>query len=199
MRQTGGRGQYGHVRDRDRAQRAGRRLRVREPHHGRRHPARLHPRGRPGHPGGHDHRRAGRLPHGRHQGRSSSTAPTTTSTRPSWPSRSPARWRSRRAPSKAQPVLLEPMMAVEVVTPAEFMGDVMGDLNSRRGHIDGMEQRGNAQVITATVPLVHHVRLRDRPALHDARAAPPTPCSSSTTPRCPRASRPRSSPRSEGV
>jgi len=45
------------------------------------------------------------------------------------------------------------VMAVEVVTPGEFMGDVMGDLNSRRGHIDGMEQRGNAQVINATVPL----------------------------------------------
>ena len=69
---------------------------------------------------------------------------------------------------KAQPVLLEPMSAVEVVTPAEFMGDVMGDLSSRRGHVDGMEQRGNAHVITATVPLVDHVRLRDRPALHDA-------------------------------
>jgi elongation factor G len=54
---------------------------------------------------------------------------------------------------KAQPVLLEPVMAVEVVTPAEFMGDVMGDLNSRRGHIAGMEPRGTSQVITATVPL----------------------------------------------
>ena len=54
---------------------------------------------------------------------------------------------------KADPVLLEPMMAVEVVTPAEFMGDVMGDLNARRGHIDGMEPRGNTQVIRATVPL----------------------------------------------
>ncbi len=54
---------------------------------------------------------------------------------------------------KAQPVLLEPMSAVEVVTPADFMGDVMGDLSSRRGHIEGMEQRGNAHVITATVPL----------------------------------------------
>jgi elongation factor G len=59
----------------------------------------------------------------------------------------------KNASQKAKPVLLEPMMAVEVVTPAEFMGDVMGDLNSRRGHIDGMEPRGNAQVITATVPL----------------------------------------------
>jgi len=59
----------------------------------------------------------------------------------------------KNAAQKAKPVLLEPMMAVEVVTPAEFMGDVMGDLNSRRGHIDGMAPRGNAQVITATVPL----------------------------------------------
>jgi hypothetical protein len=49
---------------------------------------------------------------------------------------------------KAKPVLLEPVMAVEVVTPEEYMGDVIGDLNSRRGHIGGMEQRGNAQVIT---------------------------------------------------
>ena len=54
---------------------------------------------------------------------------------------------------RAQPVLLEPMSAVEVVTPAEFMGVVMGDLSSRRGHVHGMEQRGNAHVITATVPL----------------------------------------------
>jgi elongation factor G len=59
----------------------------------------------------------------------------------------------KNAAQKAKPVLLEPMMAVEVVTPAEYMGDVMGDINSRRGHIDGMEPRGNAQVITATVPL----------------------------------------------
>ncbi|HMK93560.1 MAG TPA: elongation factor G, partial [Thermoleophilia bacterium] len=54
---------------------------------------------------------------------------------------------------KAHPTLLEPLFAVEVVTPAEFMGDVMGDLSSRRGHVDGMEQRGNSQVINATVPL----------------------------------------------
>jgi len=54
---------------------------------------------------------------------------------------------------KARPVLLEPVMSVEVVTPAEFMGDVMGDLSSRRGHIGGMEQRGSAQVIDSTVPL----------------------------------------------
>ncbi len=49
--------------------------------------------------------------------------------------------------------LLEPIFAVEVVTPEEYMGDVIGDLNSRRGRVEGMEARGNAQVITARVPL----------------------------------------------
>jgi len=59
----------------------------------------------------------------------------------------------KNAAQKAHPVLLEPVVAVEVVTPAEFMGDVIGDLNSRRGHVSGMEPRGTAQVINATVPL----------------------------------------------
>jgi elongation factor G len=54
---------------------------------------------------------------------------------------------------KSQPTLLEPTMAVEVNTPEEFMGDVIGDLSSRRGHIEGMEPRGNAQIIRAKVPL----------------------------------------------
>ena len=49
----------------------------------------------------------------------------------------------KEAARKAKPVLLEPIMAVEVVTPEDYMGDVIGDLNSRRGQIDGMEQRGN--------------------------------------------------------
>jgi elongation factor G len=59
----------------------------------------------------------------------------------------------KAAVARAKPVLLEPVFAVEVVTPEEFMGEVIGDLNRRRGHILGMEQRGNAQVITADVPL----------------------------------------------
>lgn len=54
---------------------------------------------------------------------------------------------------KADPVLLEPFMSVEVVTPEEFLGDVMGDLNSRRGRIEGMDRRGNAQLVRAKVPL----------------------------------------------
>jgi elongation factor G len=59
----------------------------------------------------------------------------------------------KEAARRAKPVLLEPVFAVEVVTPEEFMGDVIGDLNRRRGHVSGMEQRGNAQVIKAFVPL----------------------------------------------
>jgi elongation factor G len=54
---------------------------------------------------------------------------------------------------KAQITLLEPIMSVEVVTPEEYMGDVIGDLNSRRGKIQSMEKRGNSQVIKAMVPL----------------------------------------------
>jgi elongation factor G len=59
----------------------------------------------------------------------------------------------KEAASRAKPVLLEPIFRVEVVTPEDFMGDVIGDLNRRRGHVAGMEQRGSAQVITAYVPL----------------------------------------------
>ena len=59
----------------------------------------------------------------------------------------------KEAARKADPVILEPVMAVEVVTPEEYMGDVMGDLNSRRGKISGMAPRKDAQVIRAMVPL----------------------------------------------
>ena len=56
---------------------------------------------------------------------------------------------------KAGPVLLEPVMKVEVVTPEDYMGAVIGDLNSRRGQISGMDQRGNARVVDALVPLAN--------------------------------------------
>jgi len=49
--------------------------------------------------------------------------------------------------------LLEPIAAVEVATPDDFMGDVIGDLNSRRGRVEGMEQRGNTHVVRAQVPI----------------------------------------------
>ena len=56
---------------------------------------------------------------------------------------------------KARPKLLEPIMKVEVVTPEDYMGDIIGDLNSRRGQVGGMDQRGNARVIDAMVPLAN--------------------------------------------
>ncbi|RMH81457.1 MAG: elongation factor G [Actinomyces sp.] len=59
----------------------------------------------------------------------------------------------REAARKAAPILLEPVMMVEVVTPDDYLGDVVGDLNSRRGQVQGTEQRGNNQVIRALVPL----------------------------------------------
>jgi elongation factor G len=59
----------------------------------------------------------------------------------------------QEAAKRAKPILLEPVFAVEVVTPEEYMGDVIGDLNRRRGRVHGMEPRGNAQVVSAHVPL----------------------------------------------
>ena len=59
----------------------------------------------------------------------------------------------KEAARRAKPVLLEPVMAVEVVTPEDYMGDVFGDLSARRGRVEGSEQRGNSMVIRATVPL----------------------------------------------
>ncbi len=61
----------------------------------------------------------------------------------------------REAMNKASPKLLEPVMKVEVITPEEYMGDIIGDLNSRRGNVGGMNQRGNARAIDAMVPLAN--------------------------------------------
>ena len=61
----------------------------------------------------------------------------------------------KEALQKAGPQLLEPVMKVEVVTPEEYMGDIIGDLNSRRGQVQSMEDRGNAKVVTAMVPLAN--------------------------------------------
>ena len=66
-----------------------------------------------------------------------------------------ARAAFREANAKAAPRLLEPIMKVEVITPEEYMGDIIGDLNSRRGNVEGMDQRGNARVIAAMVPLAN--------------------------------------------
>jgi len=59
----------------------------------------------------------------------------------------------KEAAAKASPAILEPMMAVEVTTPEDYMGDVIGDLNSRRGQIQAMEERSGTRVVKALVPL----------------------------------------------
>ena len=59
----------------------------------------------------------------------------------------------KEAVAKAKPVLLEPVMAVEVTTPEEYMGEVIGDINSRRGHVQAMEDRAGAKLVKAKVPL----------------------------------------------
>lgn len=64
-----------------------------------------------------------------------------------------ARQRFKAAAAKARPVLLEPIMRVEVVTPEEYMGDIIGDFNKRRGQVEGMESKGGARVVKAKVPL----------------------------------------------
>jgi len=97
----------------------------------------------------------------------------------------------RDAARLARPVLLEPVMSVEVVTPEHYMGDVIGDLNSRRGRVGQMELRGVNQVIDAKVPLSEMFGYANdlRSAL---KAARPTACNSTTTSRC-RAPSPRRS------
>ena len=59
----------------------------------------------------------------------------------------------KEAMEKAKPVLLEPIMKIEVIVPEEYLGDVIGDINARRGRIEGMEPRGGVQVVRGYVPL----------------------------------------------
>ena len=71
-----------------------------------------------------------------------------------WHSTLPVLLHSRMLCRKAAPVLLEPIMKVEVTMPEEYMGDVIGDINSRRGRIEGMDDLGGGKIVRAFVPLV---------------------------------------------
>ena len=164
VRQTGGRGQYGARRHRARADRPRRRLRVRRRDQGRRHPARVHPGRRRRHPGGDGGRRARGLP-ARRRARPAHLrlVPRRRQLRDGVQDRgldgvegSGPQGQARSCSSRS--------MAVEVVTPEDYMGDVIGDLNSRRGQVEGMEQRGNAQVINAQGAVGPDVRVCWRPS-----------------------------------
>lgn len=74
----------------------------------------------------------------------------------------------KEACQKAGPTLLEPIMKVVVTAPESYMGDVMGDINARRGQIAGTDIRNGAAIVTANVPLASMVRLCDRPAQQNA-------------------------------
>ncbi len=71
---------------------------------------------------------------------------------------------------QSNPVILEPIMNMEVIVPEEYMGDVMGDLNSRRGRISGMDSRGSSQVVKAQVPMAEVLKYRYGSYLHDIRS-----------------------------
>ena len=71
------------------------------------------------------------------------------------------------AMKKAAPVLLEPIMKVEVTMPEEYMGDIIGDINSRRGRIEGMDDLGGGKIVRGYVPLVRNVRILYRPSFQN--------------------------------
>jgi translation elongation factor EF-G len=94
-----------------------------------------------------------------------------------------ARGAMREAAQKAGITLLEPIMKVEVVTPEDYLGDVIGDINSRRGQIQGTDSRGNAQAVEALVPLANMFGyVNELRSFTQGRAH--TPCSSRTTTKC---------------
>ncbi len=101
----------------------------------------------------------------------------------------------KEAARKASPVLLEPMMAVEVTTPEDYMGEVIGDINSRRGQIQAMEERAGARVVKGLVPLSEMFGYVGDLRSKTSVVARATRCSSTPTPRFPGTSPRRSSRR----
>ena len=85
------------------------------------------------------------------------TAAITRWTLPKWRSRSPEAWPSRRRWKQANPVLLEPIMNVEIYAPQEYAGALTGDLTSRRGRLQGMDMKRDMQIIKAQVPMAEMV------------------------------------------
>ena len=152
VRQTGGSGQYGDVYIDLEPQEPGDRLRVRGQDHRRRRAEGVHPGSQRGHRGGHVVRRPRGLPGRRREGElvDGSYHDVDSSERAFKIAGSMA---FKEAMKRAKPKLLEPVMAVEVVTPDDYLGDVMGNLNSRRGRVEHLERLGNAQSVTARVPL----------------------------------------------
>ena len=154
VKQSGGRGQYGHVWLKIEPNEAGKGFEFVDAIKGGYGAARIHSGSQEGSGRYAAEWRAGWLPGGGREGHACSTVPTTTWTPTKTPSRWRLRWRFKDGMRKASPVLLEPMMAVEVETPEDYTGTVMGDLSSRRGMVQGMEDMaGGGKMVKAEVPL----------------------------------------------
>ena len=137
------------------AERARRGQRVRERDHRRRRAQGIHSGRREGRAERLGFRRADRLPDGRHEGDAVRRRLSTRWTRSAIAFEIASRQAMREGCNKAGVKLLEPIMDVEVVTPGDFVGGVIGDINSRRGQIRSQEMRGNATVVRANVPLAN--------------------------------------------
>ena len=152
VRQTGGRGQYGHaVINIEHNDEGG--YEFDEQDRRRRHPEGVHPERGQGHQGGAGLRRRGRVPGRGRQVRARRRLLPRRRLVARWRSRSPASMAAKEALKRANPVLLEPVMDVEVVVPEEFMGDVMGDLSAPGAGRSRAWTPGGGQVIRAMVPL----------------------------------------------
>ena len=183
-KQTGGSGQFADVDHRPRAHRPRRWLRVRRQDHRWPDPEGVHPVGRPGHPGVAHLGRARRLPDRRRPRSRCSTARYHDVDSSEMAFKIAGSMGFKEAARKAKPVLLEPIMSVEVVTPEDYMGDVIGDLNSPPGPGRGHGAAGQRPSHPGPRAAVGDVRLRRTTSGRAPRAGPPTRCSSTPTSRC---------------
>ena len=154
-KQSGGSGQFAEVKVTLHAGRARLGLRLHRRGQGRQRPEGIYPVGREGHARDRRDRVADRLPDHRFRDRADRRQVSRRRFVGARLRDQPAAARCAKRAQKAGIKLLEPIMKVEVVTPEDYLGDVIGDLNSRRGQIQGTDSRGNAQVVEAMVPLAN--------------------------------------------
>ena len=152
VRQSGGRGQYGHIVIEMAPQERGVGFIVRERHRRWRGAEGIRHGGRQGHRGSHEERPAGRLP-GRGRGIKAVDGSYHDVDSNEMAFKIAGSMAFKEAFAKANPVLLEPMMKVEIVTPEDYLGDVMGDVSRRRGILQGQDDSPSGKVINAMVPL----------------------------------------------